>query len=110
MIYPKILDIIGATLNLNNGIPFISFGYTVYENLNTDTGLYDSAYTITSYVALSEFTYTYIADNIDSNKVIQLTIECGGYTFMLNDGEYQYQNAPLDLTSVITQIETTLGF
>jgi len=109
MIYPKVLDGIGLYVNLNNSIPFVVFGYTVYENGNNDTETYDSAYTIKSYVALSEFTYTYIADNIDSNKVIQLTIECGGYTFILNDGEYNYNNAPLDLNSVITQIETELG-
>jgi hypothetical protein len=110
MIYPKALDGIALFLNLNNSIPFVVFGYSVYENVNVDTILWDSAYTIKSYVALSEFTYTYIQDKNDNDKVIQLTIECGGYTFILNDGEYWYNGAPLDLTSVITQIETTLNF
>ena len=112
-IYPKQIDYGQgfASVLFTNGIPFVSFGYAVYENVNYDTSTYDSAYFYTSYVALSEFTYTYIADSNDSNKVIQVTVDCGNHTHIFNVGEYVTSpNNPLDLSLIITQIETTLGF
>jgi hypothetical protein len=109
-IYPKILDGIGATLKFTNGIPSMFFGYSVYENVNYDTAQYDSANTFATNTPLSEFTYTYIQDKNNNDKIIQLTIECGAYTFIFNDGEYQYQGTNLDISIIVTQIQTALGF
>ena len=113
--YPKIINIGGGTANFanlyfTNGIPIVAFGYTVYENGNNDTGTYDSANTILSFTPLSEFTYTYIADKNDSDKVIQLTVECGAYTFIFNVGEYfTNTDLPLNLNDVVTNMHHALG-
>jgi len=112
-IYPKQLDYGQsiAFILFTNNIPYVNFGYTVTENVNYDTGTYDSGYNIATCTPLSEFSYTYIADKNDSDKIIQVTVECGVYTHIFNVGEYVIgPNAPLDLNFVIAQIETTLGF
>jgi hypothetical protein len=112
-IYPKQIDYGQgfAFVLFTNGIPFVNFGYTVYENVNYDTATYDSAYVNASYVALSEFSYTYIVDNNDANKIIQVTVDCGNYTYIFSVGEYVTgPNNQLDLGLIITQIETALNF
>jgi len=108
-IYPKVLDDIGVSVLFTNGIAYIYFGIVVYENVNNDTLQYDSANTTRTYTPLSEFTYTSILDE-NTNKIIQVTVECGAYTFVFNDGEYQYQSNPLNLDEVIHSINSALGF
>ena len=114
--YPKIINIGGgpanfASLYFTNGIPYVAFGYTVYENANNDTGTYDSANSFGTWTPLSEFTYTYIADKNDSDKYIQLTVECGAYTHIFNVGEYFTNNdTPLNLYDVVKGINDALGF
>jgi len=100
---------LGASIIFTNGIPIITFSYELYENANIITQTYDSANYFGTFTPLSEFTYTYIIDQ-NSQKYIQVTVECGNYTFIFNDGEYYYGDYPLNLNEVIHSINSALGF
>jgi len=100
---------LGAYIIFTNSIPIITFGYVIYENANIITQTYDSANNFVTFTPLSEFTYTYIIDQ-NSQKYIQVTVECGNHTFIFNDGEYYYGDYPLNLYDVVNGINTALGF
>lgn len=114
-IYPKQLDADPtaygiATFNVANSIPFVKYGVLVYENVNYDTGTYDSTYNLSSWAPLSEFSYTYVQDANDTNKGIYLKVNCGIHTFEFREGEYQLGGLPLNILNTINNLNSSLGF
>lgn len=93
MIITKAIDTItvGVTVNVYNGIPFINFAYSVYDNLNSETGEYDSWNTYSAICTLNEFSYSF-SGNVDTNIIEYLKMTMGSTNYIFSVGEYQDLN------------------
>lgn len=110
-IYPKALDILefSAMSNITNTTPYIAIGYSLYENINLNTGAYDSKTTYQYWFALNSFSYNYVND-ADSGEITTLCFSCNNQQLQFNAGEIVDLNGnPLSLTDLLSPVLAALA-
>lgn len=111
MIVAKAIDagFIQANVGATNNIPFFSFGYSVYENLDTDTGEYDSWNSYIGLCSLYEFSYNVSINSADEvYDFVALTM--GNRTFNFSNGEYtNLDGTPFNISQIVSIVTLALG-
>jgi len=109
MILAKGNDNITFEITSFSTLPFIEFGYEVYENYDTETNTWDSHtfnYGICQYNALS---WNFVND-IEGIKTIYTSLNMGNQTFSFSDGEYfTLDGNPFDLATINSNILIALN-
>jgi hypothetical protein len=111
MILPKAIDIqsLQCRIAQSSDIPFISFGFSVYENFNTDTGLYDSYVSYDSLCTYNEFSYQIQLDSMNGLTNF-FSVKVGNAVFNFSNGEYfDFNGYPINLQYIQAVIGQTLG-
>lgn len=111
MIIAKALD--RQTLSFNtstsNSVPFLSFGYEVYYNLNTENGEYDSRYFYSGFCPYSQISHTLTA-NVDSETYEAFKLDMGAHNFVFTVGEYCDANGnPINIAEIVAAFTQALG-
>lgn len=98
---------IGGSLITSNGIDFISFNFTVYENSNIVDEIYDSVHTYTYVSPISQFSKLLNYDG-DTGLCNQINLQFGKTHVSFNRGEYVDLAGnvfdPADIESVLQSI------
>jgi hypothetical protein len=111
MIIAKAIDAasISAQTNLSDSTPFISFGYAIYENLNTVTGEYDSWNTYNALCTYNELSLNVAANSADE-VYDYVSVTLGRTTYTFANGEYQnLDGSPFNIGLINTTITSILG-
>jgi hypothetical protein len=112
MIVAKAIDSNSITFqtNLSDSTPFISFGFDVYENLNTDNGEYDSWNTYNALCTYNQLSYN-VAINSGDEVYDFVSVTLGKTTYNFGKGEYQnLDGSPFDISTITTALISILGF
>ena len=110
-IYPKAIDLLeySAISNITNTTPYISIVYSLYENINLNTGVYDSKTTYAYFFALNSFSYNYVND-ADSGEITTLCFSCNNIQLQFNLGEIVDLNGnTLSLSGLLGPVTAALG-
>ena len=111
MIVAKGIDAqsIGVLTNLSGSTPFISFGYAMYENLNTDTGEYDSWNSYNAFCSYNELSFN-VAINSNDEVYDYVSVTLGRTTYTFANGEYQnLDGTPFNISVINAAITQALG-
>ena len=111
MILSKAIDVqtLECRISQSSAIPFISFGFSVYENFNTDTGLYDSFITYDTLCTYNEFSYQIQLDSMNGLANF-FSVKIGNAVFNFSNGEYfDLSGFPINLQYIQALIGQTLG-
>jgi hypothetical protein len=111
MILPKAIDIqtVNSHVSLSNNIPFISFGFTCYENYNVNTGEFDSVVSYDSICTFDQVSFQSSIDNINE-YIAHFTLKLGTAVFTFTQGEYyDLSGNPFNIGQVQATITQAIG-
>ena len=111
MIISKAIDIqnITATVVTSGNTQFISFGYSEYINLDSDSGAYEAYNTYSATCNLSILSYNW-AINSDTAKYDYVKVNMGNSAYIFTNGEYQDFNGDFfDIATILVTIISALG-
>lgn len=110
-VYPQAIDIqeVAATTFITNNVPYFSFAYSVYENIDLDNGTWDNKNTYSYWMPLNSFSYNYVND-ADNGDIAYISMNCNGVQLQFNYGEQiNLDGTVFRLSDILGKIQNALG-